>query len=137
MNPNHLLLAAVFLAGCTAAPPVRYTGVEPEVRKTSAVKTIEITSVPVGCIVEVNGEYIGQTPLSLTVDADANGCWPRRHPDGSVRSFSNQFVCTAPNGARDRRYWIAGDRIPEAVVFRPYGRSPAQQPLRLGMNSGS
>ena len=123
-------------AGC-ATPPVRHAGVEPEVRKTFPLKIIRIASAPAGCIVEMNGEYIGQTPFSLTVDADNNGCWPRYHPNGSMRAWGTHFVCTAPNGFSDRRSWTAGDRIPDMVLFRPLGRYPVQQPLQLGLNTGS
>lgn len=132
-----LLAACLFaLAGCTT-PPSGHAGAGPEIRKTTPVKTIRITSVPAGCIVELNGEYIGQTPFSLTVDADLNGCWPCYYQSGGIRSFSNRFVCTAPNGCTDNRYWSAGDRIPDVVLFRPFGRYPGQQPLQLGMNTGS
>jgi len=130
-----LFLFAAILAGC-ATPPARYAGVDPQVRRTVPVKTIRFTSVPAGCIVEMNGEYIGQTPFSLTVDADNNGCWPRYHPNGGMRSFSNRFVCTAPNSFSDHRSWIAGDRIPDMVLFHPFGGYPGQQPLQLGMNTG-
>jgi hypothetical protein len=85
----------------------------------------------------MNGEYIGQTPFSLTVDADANGCWPRYYPSGGMRSISNNFVCAAPNGFSDHRFWTTGDRIPDMVLFRPFGRYPGQQPLQLGLNTGS
>lgn len=133
---THLQALAFFLlVGCTA-PPARYAGVEPGVRRAERIKTIRITSVPTGCIVELNGEYIGQTPFSLTVDADANGCWPRRHPDGSMRTLINRFVCTAPTGISDSRSWADGDRIPDMVLFRPCGRYPGQQPLQLELSIG-
>jgi hypothetical protein len=128
-----LFLLAFAFAGCST--PTRYAGVEPEVRKPTPVKTICITSVPAGCIVEMNGEYIGQTPFTLTVDADNNGCWPRYHPNGGMRTFSNSFVCTTPNGFSDHRSWTTGDPIPGIVIFRPLGRYPVYQPLR--MNAGS
>jgi hypothetical protein len=92
-----LFIFAVVSAGC-AAQSAKYAGVEPEVRKAALSKTIRFASVPTGCIVEINGEYIGQTPFSLTVDADNNGCWPRYYPGGGTRTFSNNFVCTTPNG---------------------------------------
>lgn len=31
---------------------------------------------------------------------------------------------------------LNGERIPEMVFFRPFGQYPAQQPLKLGMNTG-
>lgn len=134
MSRSACLAAALLLAGCAASATPRYAGVEPEVRRTEAVKTIRIMSVPAGCIVELNGEYIGQTPFTLTVDADANGCWPRCYANGSARTHSSLFVCTAPNGYSDSRHWIVGDRIPDVLLFRPLGRFPAQQSLRMGLN---
>ena len=134
--PTGISTCLLAFAGCST-PPVRHVGVEPEVRRTDAVKTIRIASVPAGCIVEMNGEYIGQTPFCLTVDADNNGCWPRYHPNGGMRSFSNSFVCTTPNGVSDHRSWTTGDRIPDMVLFRPLGRYPVQLPLQLGLNAGS
>jgi len=132
-----IAICLLALAGCAGRPADRYAGVEPEVRTPTAVKTIRVTSVPAGCIVEMNGEYLGQSPFSLTVDADKNGCWPRYYPGGGTRAWGNHFVCTAPNGVSDRRSWTAGDRIPDMVFFRPFGKYPVQQPLKLGMNPGS
>lgn len=131
-----IAICLLALGGCTT-PTEKFAGIEPEVRTPTAVKTIRVTSVPAGCIVEMNGEYLGQTPFSLTVDADRNGCWPRHHPGGGMRAWGNHFVCTAPNGASDRRFWTAGDRIPDMVLFRPFGKYPVQQPLQLGLNAGS
>jgi hypothetical protein len=131
------------LPGCANSVRSRYTGIErafvpePTVRRADPVKTIMIASVPTGCIVELNGEYIGQTPFSLTVDSDGNGCWQKFYPDGKRRASVNKFTCTAPNGATDRRAWFAEDRIPDTVLFRPYGRYPPVQQLKLGMSNGS
>ena len=132
-------LIFIFLAlicGCTTQS-YRYIGTRNENSKAGPVKTICITSSPIGCIVELNGEYIGQTPFSLTVDADVHGCWPRYFPGGDLRSFLNSFVCTAPNGSTDRRSWMAGARIPDTVLFRPFRSYPAVKPLQIEPSFGS
>lgn len=138
MRQLALMAALLALASCAGVPATRHAGVEQEVRKAEAVKTIRIASVPPGCIVELNGEYIGQTPFSLTVDADPNGCWPRYYPNGSSRAMGSRMVCTAPSGTSEYRSWVCGERIPDMVLFRPCGgRYPVGQPLQLGMNTGS
>lgn len=139
-----LSLCLFALSGCSTSARYSYTGIdqafvpEPTIRRADPVKSFGIASVPTGCIVELNGEYIGQTPFTLTVEADNNGCWPKSYPDGKPRAFMNRFTCTAPNGATDRRSWRAEDRIPDAVLFRPFGgRYPAASALNLGLTSGS
>jgi len=136
------IFLSITLVGCVAPSRSRYTGFNPTfvptpvIRKADPVKTIVIASIPAGCIVEMNGEYIGQAPFSLTVNADSNGCWPKFFSDGKQRSLVNRFTCTAPNGSTDSRTWYAESRIPDTVLFRPYRSYPASQPLRLGLTSG-
>ncbi|MBU3666886.1 MAG: PEGA domain-containing protein [Chthoniobacterales bacterium] len=63
-----LMSVSVLLSGCASAP-------EPEVRTAEPVKTIDIRSWPSGLVVELNGEYVGTTPLELVVETTRYGVW--------------------------------------------------------------
>ena len=61
-------LASQWLVGC-ATP-------EPEVRRpTARIVPMKIASQPIGAVVFLNGEYMGLTPLTIPVEADADGAW--------------------------------------------------------------
>jgi hypothetical protein len=79
--------------------------------------TIEIASIPPGCIVELNGEFLGLTPFRLTVDSDSEGRWSRWDAHVYV------LTCTAPTGQFDSRRWLCATKIPSAILFRPMGWS--------------
>jgi hypothetical protein len=99
-----LLGAAVLLsAGCAgreASPPDTVT--------------MEVLSLPRGCIVEMNGEYLGATPVKIDIPATPEGRW-RGAPE-----FRHVIAVSTPNNrAVETRKWRTGDQIPRRVLFRP------------------
>jgi hypothetical protein len=98
-----LAILALALAGCTT--------VEPEVRRPDArIVHIKIASAPLGSAVFFNGEYMGLTPLTMPVEADADGNW--KHP---VR-----IQCQVPHDPfnQDTYRSPAGFAVPKHLLFR-------------------
>jgi hypothetical protein len=104
-----LLLLAVLLSGCVSAP-------EPEVRTADPVKTIDIRSWPSGLVVELNGEYVGTTPLELVVNTTRFGVWTAEYS----RGFSPIILrASTPDASGwEQKIWYPGDRVPSRVLFR-------------------
>jgi len=104
-----LLLSLLLSAGCATAP-------EPEVRTADPVKTIDIRSWPPGLVIELNGEYIGTTPVELVVNTTRSGVWTSEYS----RGFSPIVMrASTPDAAGwEQKYWYPGDRIPSRVLFR-------------------
>jgi hypothetical protein len=89
---------------------------EPEVRVADPVKTIDIRSWPSGLVVELNGEYIGTTPVELVVNTTKYGVWTSHYG----RGFSPIVMrASTPDAAGwEQKVWYPGDRIPSRVLFR-------------------
>ena len=107
--PRCLLLTALLLSACASAP-------EPEVRTADPVKTIDIRSWPSGLVVELNGEYVGTTPLELVVETTRYGVWTADYG----RGFSPIILrASTPDASGwEQKIWYPGDRIPSRVLFR-------------------
>jgi len=99
---------AVLLSACAAGP-------EPEVRVAEPVKTIDIRSWPPGLVVELNGEYIGTTPLELVVNSSRSGNWT--HEYGTFKLIVLR-ASTSDSSGWEQKIWHPGDRIPSRVLFR-------------------
>jgi len=100
---------AVLLSACASAP-------EPEVRTADPVKTIDIRSWPSGLVVELNGEYVGTTPLELVVNTTRYGVWTADYG----RGFSPIILrASTPDASGwEQKIWYPGDRVPSRVLFR-------------------
>ena len=104
-----LLLLSLLLSACASGP-------EPEVRVADPVKTIDIRSWPSGLVVELNGEYVGTTPVELVVNTTRSGNWTAdfaRHYTPIVMRAS-----TPDASGWEQKIWYPGDRIPSRVLFR-------------------
>jgi hypothetical protein len=104
MPTRHLaILTAAVLSAC-ATP-------EPEIRRpTTRIVPIKVASQPIGAVVFLNGEYMGLTPLTIPVEADAEGRW--RH---SVR-----IQCQVPQDpfSEDTYTSYRGYAVPKHLLFR-------------------
>jgi len=107
--PRGLLLLFLLLAACASGP-------EPEVRTADPVKTIVIRSWPSGLVIELNGEYIGTTPVELVVNTTKSGVWTAEYG----RGFSPIIMRASTSDASgwEQKVWYPGDRIPSRVLFR-------------------
>lgn len=110
--PRGLLLFTLLLAACASGP-------EPEVRVADPVKTIEIRSWPSGLVIELNGEYIGTTPLELVVNSTRSGNWTADFG----RGFSPIIMrASTPDASGwEQKVWYPGNRIPSRLLFRVPG----------------
>jgi hypothetical protein len=100
--------AALALSGCGGGSSAVVASAVP------AEHTIEILSLPRNCVVEMNGEYMGGTPLKISVPATPDGRW--LGAPGVVHAIS---VSTPNNRFVETKKWRGGDRIPQRLLFRP------------------
>jgi hypothetical protein len=97
-----LALAAV-LTACTT--------VEPEIRRpTARIVPMKIASQPLGAVVFMNGEYMGLTPLTIPVEADADGAWQH-----DVRI---QVQVPQDSSIEDTYTSYEGYAVPKHLLFR-------------------
>jgi len=111
---KHLCNAAaplcLLLCSChTFTPPP-----EPVVRKAQPIAKIDVRSIPARCVVELNDEYLGVTPLEIVVDATESGNW-------ASQGLGSVFVmkCSMPDGdGWEQKVWYPGNPVPKRVLFR-------------------
>jgi len=109
MHPfTRILPAALILTACVTAP-------EPEVRVADPVKTIDIRSWPPGLVVELNGEYLGTTPLDVVVNSTRSGNWTT---DLGFQKAIILRASTPDTAGWEQKVWYPGERIPSRVLFR-------------------
>ena len=97
------LALVVILAGCTT--------IEPEIRKpTARIVNLKIASQPTGAVIFMNGEYMGMTPLTIPVEADAEGNW----------QHNATIQCQVPHdtSVEDRYTSYTGFPVPKHLLFR-------------------
>jgi hypothetical protein len=110
MKTISALAAVLALCACeTFTPPP-----EPVVRKAQPIAKIDVRSIPTGCVVELNDEYLGVTPLEVVVDATESGNW-------ASQGIGSVFVmkCSMPDGnGWEQKVWYPGHPVPKRVLFR-------------------
>ena len=106
--PTILALAAAALAAC-ATPD---SAPEPEVREAQEVTPIHIHSLPPGCFVELNNEFMGVTPVTIRVPSN-EGKWT-----GTMGKLHRLRVSMPRGGGYEEKRWYGYDPIPQRVVFR-------------------
>jgi len=98
-----LSLATVLLGGCGSREPAVLEAVR-----------LEVLSLPRGCVVEMNGEFLGTAPVKIDIPSTPDGRWT-----GSPQTEHRITVSTPNNRAVETKVWRGGDRIPQRVLFRP------------------
>jgi hypothetical protein len=101
-------LVVAVVTGCQTPEP------EPEVpvRKAQAVTAVEVHSLPPGCFIELNNEFLGATPLTIRVPS-YEGKWT-----GATYKM-HRLRASMPRGQGwEEKRWFGYDPIPERVVFR-------------------
>jgi hypothetical protein len=105
---SWIVLAVAVLTGCQTPEP------EPEVpvRKAQEVTAIKVHSLPPGCFIELNNEFLGATPLTIRVPS-YEGKWT-----GATYKM-HRLRASMPRGQGwEEKRWFGHDPIPERVVFR-------------------
>lgn len=120
------VVAAVGFSGCQSIPP----GAERGPHGTMAYH-VPVESSDPGARIEVNGEYVGTTPLTLKIFGDPDGTF---HDFGSyeyvVRAFpvrTNQFVQTRV--FRTGKMFSGEDYIPSQIYFDLNQPPPVYTPV--------
>jgi hypothetical protein len=128
-----VLLVPALLAACSAPQPQP----EPIVRKAEEVTAVRIHSLPPGCFVELNNEFMGVTPLTIRVPSH-RGTW-----DGRPYGWHTLRVSIPRGRGHDQRTWRTGDPVPRRVVLRVPGaetwyhaNSPKPPATPTGVNLG-
>ena len=108
MRATAIALLASLLAGCTTPQPEE----EPVVRRAEEVTAVVVHSLPPGCFVELNGEFLGATPLTIRV--------PSYQGDWQGAGWKMHVLrASIPRGqGHEQKLWFGGDPIPKRVVFR-------------------
>lgn len=101
-----LACACAVLSACSTTTPVAG---EPQYTVTT-----EIFSLPKGCVVEMNGEYVGTAPVKIAIPSTSDGRW--QGPKGMSHAIT---VSTPSNRAAETKKYRSGDPIPKRLMFRP------------------
>ena len=87
---------------------------EPDVRRAQPIAKIDVRSIPTRCVVELNNEYLGMTPLEVVVDATESGNW-------TSEGIGSVYVmrCSMPDGnGWEQKVWYPGNSVPKRILFR-------------------
>jgi len=110
-------ISALLLASCATAP-------KPEPPEPPKAKAMSVHSVPTGCLVELNGEFVGITPCDVML---------RQGYDGGFAGSDLMVMIVKPLVGipvpGDIKMWWPGQRIPSEVVFLVHGAS--KQPEKV------
>ena len=84
-------------------------------RKAQEVTAVQVHSLPPGCFIELNNEFLGVTPLTIRVPS-YEGKWT----GGMYKMHRLRASMPRSNGWEEKR-WFGSDPIPKQVVFRIEG----------------
>jgi PEGA domain len=104
-----LLIAAlgtVILAGCESSPPKVAT--QPPPAATAAPKMIQIISDPPGARIEINDDYVGDAPISITVPT-LNGNFAKGTTIRAIPSLQGNYL--------QAKFFDPGMAVPSRILF--------------------
>jgi len=81
---------------------------------TETTTTMEVFSIPPRCVVEMNGEYLGATPVKIEIPSTPDGRWR-----GGPSTEHRVTVSTPNNRSVETKKWRGGEPVPRRVLFRP------------------
>ena len=115
-----LLLASLLLCACTTAPEPK-----PEPPTAPKARAMAVHSIPTGCMVTVNEEWVGITPCVIMLPADSTGGFT-----GPLLTIIEAVPVTG--GLQSTKMWWPKQRIPSRVVFSlPW--APTQPPKKADL----
>jgi hypothetical protein len=124
---------ALLIAACTNPEPDK----DAVVRRAKEVSAIHVHSLPPGCFVELNNEFMGVTPVTIRVPS-YEGDW-----SGDFGQYHIMRVSIPRARGHDQKFWQTGDPVPKRVVFRIPGaerwyhaNSPKPPAPPTGVNLG-
>jgi PEGA domain len=99
------LMATVFLmsAGCASHPHAE----RPRVK-------VQIVSQPVGAKIEINGQYIGDAPLTTDIEASTDGRFWR---DTVIKAYPKDTGYTQVQVFNGKSRWTISDTVPPRIFF--------------------
>ena len=100
------ILCALALAGCGPTPGVATTR-----------RTIQVITDPPGAHIEMDGAYMGKSPLTITTNADAWGCFTRHSTIRALPSKAGQWTQFKLFSGGYQYAGHLNDHIPERVFF--------------------
>jgi len=102
------MVVAVALVACTSPEPDKDT----IVRKAEEVTAIEVHSLPPGCFIELDEEFLGATPLTIHVPS-----YEGRWRGGTYETHRLRASIPRSTGCEEK-VWRGGSPVPRRVVFR-------------------
>jgi hypothetical protein len=99
------LMASVFLmsAGCASHPHAA----RPRVK-------VQIVSQPVGAKIEINGQYVGDAPLTVDIETSPEGRFWR---DTVIRAYPTDTGYTQVQVFNGKSHWAISDTVPPRIFF--------------------
>jgi hypothetical protein len=99
------LMALVFLicSGCASHTPT----VRPRLK-------VQIGSQPTGARIEVNGQYVGDAPLSIDIEASNDGRFWR---DTIIKAYPKDTGYTRIMAFNGKSHWAISDAVPPKLFF--------------------
>ena len=115
MNPPVIAALIAFgLVACESSPPQVATQSPPAA--TAATKTIQIISDPPGARIEVNDDYVGDAPISITVPIQG-AKFTRMTIIRATPTLQGEYV--------QSKYFDGTSEVPSRILFS-MGLGPAQ-----------
>ncbi len=99
------LMASVFLA-CSGCASHTHT-VRPRLK-------VQIVSQPAGAKIEVNGQYVGDAPLFIDIEASNDGRFWR---DTIIKAYPKDTGYTQIRAFNGKSRWTISDLVPSRIFF--------------------
>jgi len=120
------IAVSLLFGGCAdkPAPPPRRVGYTPAAAErprppAAATRAIQIISEPPGARIEMNGDYIGDTPCSVEVPSFADGRFRERTVIRAIPTRGGDYTQTKffHGYAAFNNPYLVSDRIPQRIFF--------------------